>query len=248
MRFLFGKAFAFGISTAVLSLVASTGVQAGNLVVNGDFEITTNGSDQQIDQLTQVTGWTSNGYNFVVAEGSADTSGFTGQYGGLSLWGPNNGSNNGFTYSPTGGNFIAADGAFAQAPIEQTILGLTPGQQYVVSFDWAAAQQFGYDGPNTEQWQVSFGNSSQLTSVFSNADHGFGGWWHEAFTFTANGTSELLSFLAIGTPPGVPPFSLLDGVSVHAAVPEPSSFALSALGVIGLGVVRMRRRSKTAAV
>jgi len=55
--------------------------------------------------------------------------------------------------------------------------------------------------------------------------------------------TEVLSFLAIGTPGGVPPFSLLDGVSI-TEVPEPTSLALlgAGLGLVGL----MTRRRRTA--
>jgi hypothetical protein len=67
--------------------------------------------------------------------------------------------------------------------------------------------------------------------------------------FTANASSEVLSVLAVGRPiaPSVPPFSLLDGVSINA-VPKPSSALLMGAGVLGLGVVSLRRRAKSAAV
>ena len=64
----------------------------------------------------------------------------------------------------------------------------------------------------------------------------------ESFKFTANSTSELLSFLAVGTPSGnVPPFALLDGVSL-TAVPEPSTWAMMFVGFAGLGYAAFRRR------
>ncbi len=68
---------------------------------------------------------------------------------------------------------------------------------------------------------------------------------YQTFNFTADNTSDVLSFLAVGTPNGEPPFSLLDGVSVQAA-PEPGTLLLmlGGLGLVGLGVVRSKRRSK----
>jgi hypothetical protein len=65
----------------------------------------------------------------------------------------------------------------------------------------------------------------------------------QTFYFTADATSEVLSFLAIGTPisPSVPPFSLLDSVSMMA-VPEPSTWAMMALGFAGLGLAGYRAR------
>jgi hypothetical protein len=49
-------------------------------------------------------------------------------------------------------------------------------------------------------------------------------------TFTPTSTSETLSFLAIGTPGGVPPLALLDGVSL-SDIPEPASWALLVSGL-----------------
>ena len=210
-----------------------------NLVVNGDFEFTSNGVGQ-IDARTKATGWTSKGYNFLFAAGTADT---TGTYGGLTLWGPANGSKNGLKDSPTGGNFLAADGAYGVAPIYQTITGMTVGQQYILNFDWAGAQQNGFSGANSEQWIVSLGKQTISTATYNNTNHGFSGWMHETFTFTATSSTDVLSFLAHGTPTGVPPFSLLDGVSLTAAVPEPSTTALMFAGFLLLGPgARFRRR------
>lgn len=228
---------------AACALIASTG-QAAELVVNGGFEITTNGVGQ-LGYNTNAFGWTTNGYNFLFSGNTADTLGANGSYGNLKLWGPGNGANNGLSASPTGGNYIAADGAFGVKAVSQTINGLTAGKDYVVSFDWAGAQQYRYDGANTERWQVSLGNETKLTSVYNNPNHGFSGWTHESFTFTAQSTSALLSFLAHGTPEGVPPFSLLDGVSMQAAaVPEPTTWMmmLGGFGLIG-GTMRRRRNA-----
>ena len=219
--------------------------QANNLVFNGSFETTTNGAGQ-LGFNTDATGWTTNGYNFLFTAGSADTTGAVGSDGGLSLWGPGNGSANGLpASSPDGGNFVADDGAFEVGALQQTINGLTAGQDYVVSFYWAGAQQSGFNGATTEQWQVSFGSQTQSTAVANNADHGFTGWMSQSFTFTADGTSDVLSFLAVGTPDGEPPFSLLDGVSVNAAVPEPATCGLLLGGIlVGLGVRRSKQATK----
>jgi hypothetical protein len=232
--------------SAGLMLIASTPATAAkNLIVNGDFEQLSNGPGQ-VGPNTIATGWTTNGgYNFVYAPNTADTVGSNGAYGYLKLWGPNNGSNNGFTAtSPTGGNFYAADGAFGVDPIKQTVTGLEVGKQYVLSFDWAGAQQYDYTGPTTEQWHVSFGNETQSTEVLQNASHGFTGWRRANMTFTAQSTSAVLSFLAEGTPEGKPPFSLLDGVSLTAAgaVPEPASWAMMIVGFGAVGSSMRRRR------
>jgi hypothetical protein len=218
-----------------------------NLVVNGGFETTTNGAGQIINGYTTATGWTSTGYNFVFAAGTADTKGANGTYGNLKLWGPGTGSANGLTNSPVGGNFLAADGAYQTQAIQQTISGLVVGQKYDLSFYWAGAQQSGYNGLNAEQWIVSLGNQTISTALVQNSSHGFTGWMEEKFTYTATSTTEVLSFLAHGVPNGVPPFSLLDGVSLKAQVPEPSTIALffAGLAVVG-GASRFRRRNDKA--
>ncbi len=228
-----------------VALASATSASAvTNLVTNGSFEVTTNGIGQP-DFNTTLVGWNNNnGYNFVV-DSNIDSTGVQGVYGFLALHGPNNGTANGLGVSPDGGQFFAADGAFQQAPLEQTLTGLTAGQKYVVSFYWAAAQQLYYNGPTTEKWDVSFGGVTQSTATFANADHGFGGWFSENFTFTANDSTQVLSFLAVGTPDGLPPFSLLDGVSV-AAVPEAATWAMLIAGFGLVGAAARRRRSVVA--
>ncbi|MDR3619752.1 MAG: PEP-CTERM sorting domain-containing protein [Paludisphaera borealis] len=246
------KTAAIVIPALALTLGAAGGAQAANLVVNGDFETTTNGPNLQFDSFTVATGWTStnadhNAYNFIYSPGAADTTGANGDSGNVQLWGPGNGSNNGLTTSPTGGNFVAADGPYHGGAISQTINGLTIGDTYAVGFWWAGAQQKGFTGATQEMWTVSFGSQSQSTALVDNLNHGFTGWMYESFNFTANNTSEVLSFLAYGTPTGVPPFTLLDGVTVNA-VPEPSALLLMGGGMLGLGVAGLRRRGKSTTV
>ncbi len=235
----------FAAAAAVAVCALGGGANATNLVVNGGFETTTAGPGQ-LGYNTDATGWTvaGGGYTFLFASGTADTTGSTGQYGGLTLWGPNNGSANGLpASSPDGGNFVAEDGAFQVVPIQQTVNGLVAGDKYTVRFWWGGAQQNGFTGPTTEQFVVNLGDQSQSTVVLDNLNHGFTGWKHESMTFTASSSSEVLSFLAVGTPAGVPPFSVLDGVSLFAGVPEPADWALMLIGVAGLGgVARLRRR------
>ncbi len=206
-----------------------------NLVTNGDFETTTpllanTSTEGQVGYNISATGWTiSGGYTFLFNAGTADTTGATGQSGNLQLWGPGNGSANGLpAASPTGGNYLALDGAYQQAPIQQTINNLIVGDHYSVSFYWAGAQQYNYSGATTEQFDVSLGSQMQATNIVSDVSHGFTGWARTTFNYTATSTSEVLSFLAQGTPGGEPPFSVLDGVDVEHNVPEPTSLGLLA--------------------
>ncbi len=243
------------IRKRVLVLVASLGFVAAlptagfaqtELVTNGGFE--TNTGNGQLGYNTSATGWSiSGGYTFLfnpqggtVSGSSADNSGANGQYGYLYLHGPGNGTSNGLTNSPTGGAFIAQDSAFQQAAITQTITGLTAGHTYALSFDWAAAQQSGFTGPTYDAWQVSLGGQTQTTATINNASHAFSGWQHQVFDYTATSSTETLSFFATGGPQGVPPFALLDSVSMKA-VPETGSGVAMLMGVAGFGIFARRR-------
>ena len=227
------------VAVTLLALTISLPAFAANLVINGSFE--TNGGNGQIGFNTTAANWSipggsGAGYTFIYAPGTADTTGANGIFGFLSLWGPGNGSNNGLpASSPDGGYFIAQDSAFRNAAIEQTINGLTPGASYTVGFWWGAAQQSGFFGSNSSQWQVSLGSQTQSTALVTIPSQGFSGWMYQTFTYTATNSSEVLSFFANGSPQ-VPPFALLDGVSLNAnnTTPEPETLTLMATGLAGV--------------
>src|ERR1700733_10483377 len=235
---------------AILFTFASPARATQSYVVNGSFETTTNGTGQ-LGYNTNATGWTNvvngghDGYNFLFAPGTADSTGATGADGNLKLWGPGDGSANGLpASSPDGGNYIAADGAYEIGAVTQQINGLTPGDEYELGFWWAGAQQNKFTAPTTHGWDVSLGDLTQDTAILSNSSEGFTGWSYQTFTFIADNASPLLSFLAVGTPAGEPPFTLLDGVSLEA-VPEPATGALIGLGLIDVPlaarILRKRR-------
>jgi len=244
-----------------LALPVSRAHAAAEMIVNGNFESTSLTSSRQFTG-SQVTGWsnaatsgyTGNGYNFLIQPGTADTTGFTSNGGNLDrLWGPGNGvgsanySANGMTAtSPVGGNYILADGdANFRGAISQTVNNLSVGSTYLLSFYWAAAQFAPYNGATTESWQVTFGSNTQSTPVVALASHGFTPWTQQTFAFTATAASQVLSFLAVGTPNGTPPSSLLDGVSLVAA-PEPASAALILVGLLGFAAVTWHRGRRSA--
>ena len=141
-------------------------------------------------------------------------------------------------------NFIEADGDPSYSfTFSQTISTLTVGQNYTVSFDQAAGQQSGnLVGPTTEQWKVSLGSSTQFSSLMSTPQGGIFPWEAQTLAFTASSTSEVLSFLAVGTPSGAPPMVFLDGVDMEPSVPEPSALLLlEGVGAV-IAIGRLGRR------
>lgn len=224
-------------SVAALAFSAAPTFAATNLVTNGSFEVNSINLGEKDYFAGKVDGWSGGAaLTFIDAPGTADD----GSY--LSVYGPFPAT------SPDGGFFVEADGDpnYSDA-IYQTISGLTVGQTYVLDFYQAAGQQVGFTGPTTERWQVTFGNEVQLSDMYSLPEGGVGPWQSQRMTFTAQSASQVLSFLAVGTPNGAPPISFLDGVSLSAAVPEPATWAMM---IIGFGMVggSIRRRKTTTAL
>lgn len=247
-----GRSAIIGFSAIALSAVGSS-AQAANLVQNGGFVPTGITKSAYLGSNTiSIQGWTfaaavaqggKVGYNFVVPDGTAFSTGLAdlgnGRYGNLSLY-----NATGQTVNSVGGSgwFIAADGAFEQGSISQTLNNLTVGQKYKVSFSQAVGQQRGFTGATTDRWNVSFGGTSQLSTLVNLPSQApVTGWTQESLTFTANASSQVLSFLAVGTPNGLPPFALLSGVSVNAVtVPEPFTIIGTLIG--GTAAFRLKKK------
>jgi hypothetical protein len=68
----------------------------------------------------------------------------------------------------------------------------------------------------------------------------FSGWASFTCNFTAAAATQVLSFLAVGAPNGLPPVALLDGVSL-VEVPAPAALGVFGLALAGLLVARRRR-------
>ena len=100
---------------------------------------------------------------------------------------------------------------------------------------------------------MSFGSESYTTSPENNNNQSFTGWSQQTTTFTASSATQDLVFAFSGTPEGVAPIGLLDGViltEVTTAVPEPGTLMMAGLLSLGGGVVsyrKLRRKSEPVA-
>lgn len=247
---------AFGVAALATSLAFSpAGAVGPNLVTNGSFEsvgsLNTTNSELAPASTSVPQPYPSNLPNWSVTQ-PAEQSGYidcvvlggANNMCGTSDMGP------GGVYapfvafpgvSPDGGNFLTADAdSFYSEAISQTISGLTSGLQYTLTFYQAGAQQTGFTGATTNKWRVTFGGTTIDSTLMSVPDSSYVAWMSQTMTFTASAASQTLTFLAIGTPNGKPPMSLIDGISL-TQVAEPGSIAVFLFSVAGLAGLRYRK-------
>ena len=256
------KLFAQGVLgfTSIGLLSAAPTLAAPNLVLNGGFE--NNGGVGQIGSVSTLSSWTrtiindpeTGGFAFVV-NSSADSTGFPFNDGqnidNFGIWGPGNfsgPSNNGFTGSPNGGYFLGIGTAFGKSKISQNISGLTAGQDYTLTFEYAGSQLSGFDGSTNQAWQFSFGSESGSTGTMNVSSRGFDGWNTYTAQFTASSSTQQLEFTPNSTSEDGP-FLLLDGVSLTdnsapGPAPVPGPLPLMGAGAAFAWSRRLRRRIK----
>ncbi len=211
-----GIALALTLSGSVLPLAQAAPFQ------NGSFESPGMGASSQLDIATPgaaPTGWLAGGTlgNFALFYQS-------------SIWiAPHSGlASIGF-----GGNGTTG------ATIAQTF-DTVAGVPYIVNF-YTAAQQLG-NGP--QSYRAEALNGSTVLGVSTGTIPVSTTWTLRSFEFVAASSSTRLLFSDLSN--GAAAFSLnwaLDSVSV-AVVPEPASFGMMALGLLGLSALGLHRRRR----
>ena len=247
MRSILAKRGLCALTFTFVSLLASTA--EANLVTNGSFETTaafpTTDNYLPITSAAVVPGWASSyfgGEAVVRPKWATDACVLCAPAPpAFTFTGPLPAS------SPDGGNFVFSDANFLNSALTQTISGLTVNTVYKLKFYQALSEPFfftpgyGTPGPISAQWSVSLFGTQLAPALTANGATGvISPWTLQTLTFTATSTSTVLSFLAVGT--GDPPTIMLDGVSLTAAVPEPQTWALLALGFAVGGVIYRRQR------
>lgn len=175
----------------------------------------------------------------------------------LTFWGPDNqrfNANNGFTISNQGGKFLAIDGDYGRSNVSQTITGLDTSKTYELTFEYAGAQQGGFDGATDQKWIVTIDGQAHDVGPWTNPSHGFTPWKDHSIKFQPTSPSSTIVFepwSPDGT--GLPPFLLLDDVKLFESTPDPTPDpAPGPLPLLGAGAAlgwsrRIRRLTRNQA-
>ena len=238
---------------------------------NLNFTQFTGSAPKNLFSVVKPVGWTGGGSLVAIdAPGTATTSAPGDAYAVYKDPGP----------VPNKGNYVQADGnPTFESSFNYQLTGLTNGQKYSLSFYQAAGQQTGFSGATTEQWIVSLatsaltvtyapagchsgtcvasygssdpGASIKATTLMNTPSEGGTPWQFTSVTLTADGPTELLSFLAWGNNGSTvnePPTLFLTAVNAPPGLtPEPAGLAVFGVGLAGLGVIARRRRGKRSA-
>jgi hypothetical protein len=145
--------------------------------------------------------------------------------------------------SPDGGTWVGvAKNDYLHESFGQIVSGLTVGSMYELT--WfnahfgADSGAYGYNGNNSFSALLD-GTSIGTGSLLSLGDN----WAQESLIFTATSNSHQIGF---GLSTSTAAYLQIDGISlreISAAVPEPSTLAIFALGMIGLASRRFKKQS-----
>jgi len=211
----FTQALVAVCTTAALATLA-TPVQAVNLAANGSFEDLSGSFVNTSSNYMSLTAGSTAVASWTVSPGTT----------GAIVWGR----------SPTGDGHRASDGNFfldltgfgANSPngaIQQTLLGLTVGQQYDFSIDFHVSGVL----PTVTVNGAPIALTPSGTVVV-----GTDSWTHESGTFVASIAAPVLK---LANSQAGQQITFIDNVAV-SAVPEPTSLSLFALGAAAIFVRR----------
>lgn len=190
-------------------LFLAVGSANANLIVNGSFENPAlSGNSWSV--FNSIEGWT------------------TIQGAGIEI------QRNTVVDAQDGDQYVELDSHY-NSWMEQTISGLTAGNEYYFSFWYQARTNNLYNDNGIDVYWNGI-----LVMDISNILASDAGWTEYTAVFTADSDVAALSFNADGTSNSLGGF--IDNVSL-TSVPEPAPIALMALGIIGLVAARKRRAS-----
>ena len=151
------------------------------------------------------------------------------------IYTPSTATSGGFS-TPPDGSFVAMIATTTNSGteyIQQSISGLTDGQQYEIHYDFARSNANTLNTPGA--FDITFGSQTLSSGVAEIA------WNQESLIFIATTEIQTLRFSPKKTSSGFASYLGLDNVTITTkGVPEPSSAALLGLGSLGLLIRRNR--------